>query len=166
MNTYLIIAGALVILALAIYAGYLHWLLRRQRRRQAAARTSAAGVHTVDPGAGRPDSERVVASGKGIYLVAEAILDDKLTHTEGCLRICAMAGSLPDHKDFREQYPVFYRVAEATAHIPILDDWHALDDDTQRRLDKERRAVEAEHGGDIIQAARHLKERYLSAWQQ
>lgn len=161
MNTYLIIAGALVILSLAAYAGYLHWLLRRQR---STARASAGDVHTVDPGGS--DNDHVVASGKGIYLVAEAILDDKLTHTEGCLRICAMAGSLQDHEGFRDHYQVFYRVAEATAHIPILDDWHALDADTRRRLDKERRAVEAEYADEIIRAARQLKERYLSEWRK
>ena len=113
MNTYLIAAGILVILALAAYAGYLHWLLYR-RRRQARGRADS-GVESYSPGEG--DRNRV-ATGKGVYLLAEAILDDKLTHTEGCLRICAIAPSLDDYSRFREEFGVFFRVAEATAHIP------------------------------------------------
>lgn len=160
MNTWLVAAAVAIILGLAAYAGYLHWLLHRQRQattRREAARAEGPRVGVVDPGA--PDQQRRSRT-RGLYLLADAILDDKLTHTEGCLRICAIAAGLDEHERFRLEYGVLFRVAEATAHIPILDAWQALPGDERKRYNRERMAVEDKYAEAVVEAARRLKEQY------
>ncbi|GIX30554.1 MAG: hypothetical protein KatS3mg124_1026 [Porticoccaceae bacterium] len=95
---------------------------------------------------------------KALYLLAEALLAERMTLTEGCLRICAVAGQLPDAERFRAQYEAFYLVAAATAHLPILDAWRALPPAEQRRLTRERLAVEARHREAVEAAARRLRD--------
>lgn len=155
-----LVAGAVVIIvALAGYAAYLHWLLYRQRRRARQephpAPSADSPVGIVEPGA-----RSTVPLTRSLYLLADAILDDKLTHTEGCLRICAIASGLDDQARFRTEYGVLFTVAEATAHIPILDAWKALPTADKRRYDKERMAVELKYGEAVLEAARRLKEDY------
>lgn len=155
-----LVAGAVaVVAALAAYAGYLHWRLYRLRKQVDVPRQFPEGarVGVVEPGA--PAAQRLSLK-RSIHLLADAILEDKLTQTEGCLRICAIAASLDEQADFRVEYGVLFRVAEATAHIPILDAWQALPAADKQRLDRERRAVEAKYSEAVIDAARRIKEHY------
>ncbi len=158
-TTTLIIAAVVVIGALAAYAGWLHYRLWRLRQRQQEAADSVVGA--FDPaGQSSSGSGSPVGADKSIYLLAEAMLDDKMTHTEACIRICATASQLENFDQFRQEFGVLYRVVEDTAHIPILDDWQALEREEQRRYDKERRAVEAKYGDAIEDAARRLREQF------
>ena len=150
----LIVSGTVIIIALAAYAGWLHYRLWQRDRQREANRQGVAGF---DPAA--IDNNRVELR-KSIYLLADALLDDKMTHTEGCLRICAVASNLEDQAIFRQEYAVLFEVAEATAHIPILDDWRALDREDQKRLTRERQAIEETHGAAVEEAAKRLKDSF------
>lgn len=160
MNLWIAIA-LLIILVLAGYAGYLHWLLWRQNRGRAqkgtkgfAADNRTGAVQTFEP----PSSpQRTVVAEKAVYLLAEALLDDKLTHTEGCIRITAMAAGLADYQHFQKEYGVFFQVAEATAHLPILDAWRALSPGEQKSLERERLEIEDRYRPAVTAAARQLK---------
>lgn len=160
-----IITALLIIAALAAYAGYLHWLLRRKRRDAARFESqapngepaSSGAVGTFDP---QPHQQRTVMAEKAVYLLAEALLDDKLTHTEGCIRISSMAAGLPDYERFQVEYGVFFQVAEATAHIPILDAWRALSLKEQKAFDRERQAIEDQYSAAVVEAAHQLRERW------
>ena len=46
---------------------------------------------------------------------------------------------------------MFLQLAEATAHIPILDDWQMLEKSEKRRLNKERTEIELVYA-EFIQA--------------
>ena len=151
MTPWLIVLAVIIVAALAAYAGWLHyrlWKLRRPSRNDDA-------VPLYEPPSVAPD--RRVDLDKSLYLLAEALLDDRMTHTEGCLRICALASRREDHHRFRRDYAILFTVAEATAHIPILDDWQALGVEERRHYDAHRRAVEAEHGEAVVEAAKRLK---------
>ena len=160
MNIWLMGAAVAVIVVLAAYAGYLHWQLYRQRRaRKERVGGTLAGspVGLVEPG----DRQRLLATRtRSLYLLADAILDDKLSHTEGCLRICAIASGLEDQERFQMEYGVLFRVAEATAHIPILDAWKALPGEDKKRFDKERKAIEDKYNEAVVEAAKRIREHY------
>ena len=160
MNPWVVIA-LIIIAALAGYAGYLHWLLHQQKRnRKERATTShhhlaTESVETFDAASSAP--KRTVVAEKAVYLLAEALLDNKMTYTEGCLRITAMAAGLADYERFQKDYAVFFKVAEATAHVPILDAWRALDAREQRTLERERLDIEERYQPEIVAAAQQLK---------
>lgn len=92
-------------------------------------------------------------------LIANAILtDDKITLTEGCIRLKVMLDNLNPQLHQHSEYSVFEEVYNRTAHIPILGDWRALERKHQRAFEKEMREVEAELAERINRAARALLE--------
>ena len=42
-----------------------------------------------------------------------------------------------------QQVSVFQQLAQATSHLPILDDWKALSKSDKRRLNRERESIES-----------------------
>jgi hypothetical protein len=143
---WLALIGGLIILVLASYAGWLHFRLWKLKKTQ-----NAASVESFEPANNRVKVE------KSIYLIADAFLDEKMTPTEACLRICALSAQLTESDIFRREHGVLFRVAEATAHIPILDEWQKLDKEEQRRLDRERKNVEIKYHEAVIESATRLK---------
>ena len=97
MTTALITVAVLIVLALAGYAGWLQYRLWQRGKRQRAT----PAVETFDPGAG---GGRRVALRKTLYVLSDALINEKMTHTEGCLRICAMANNLEEREQFRREY--------------------------------------------------------------
>ncbi|MFA5630398.1 MAG: DUF2489 domain-containing protein [Porticoccaceae bacterium] len=148
MKTLVAVVAVLIVLVLASYAAWLLyrlWKLGRATRRVTAASPSQAkGVSQV-------------GAGKGIYLIADAMLDNKMTHTEACLRIAALAGGLENVETFRREYGVLFRVAEATGHIPILDEWRALSHEEKARYDRERKDIEQKYADAVVDAAQRIK---------
>ncbi len=151
MKTAFVVLAIVVVLILAGYAGWLHYRLWKLKRRP------ASGVAVFDPG-GAGGSAHRPALRKTLYVLADALVNDKMTHTEGCLRICAMANNLEDNEGFRREFGVLFRVAEATAHFPILDGWQALSRDEQRRMTRERIAIEEKYRDAVIDAAHRVRE--------
>lgn len=149
-----VLAGVVVVLALAGYASYLHWQLYQLRKKAKESPDPIQG----DTAAG--DGQRV-ALRESIYLLADAMLDDKMTATEGCLRICAMASYLDHRQSFRSEYGVLFSVAEATAHIPILDEWQALSREDKKRFDKEREAIEQRYREALVEAVERLRKEFI-----
>lgn len=150
----LVLAGAIVVLTLAGYAAYLHWQLY-QLRKKAEDSPRPLQDDTAEV------AEQRVALRKSIYLLADAMLDDKMTATEGCLRICAMASYLDHHQSFRSEYAVLFSVAEATAHIPILDEWQALCREDKKRFDQERDAIEQRYREALVEAVERLRKEFI-----
>lgn len=161
MKIWLIAGAAAVIAILAAYAAYLHWLLYRRKRLtpSATARQPDSERRMGMPGPEVRGAQRVPIR-RSLYLLADAMLDDRLSHTEGCLRICAIAANLEESDRFRVEYGVLFRVAESTAHIPILDAWQALSRDEKQRYDQERKGIETKYTDAVIDAARRIKEQF------
>jgi Protein of unknown function (DUF2489) len=132
--TVLKVLAVVVVLSLTGYAGWLHYRLWKQRRVRI--------VKPVDVAEHAPNRVDVT---KSLYLIADAFLDDKMTATEACMRICGLANHIADANHFRREYGVLFRVAEATAHIPILEDWQRLPKEQKYLFNKERRAIELKY---------------------
>ena len=154
MMTALITGAAIIIIALAGYAGWLHYQLWLQKRLREKA---ASEVLAFDPALA---SENRVELRKTLYVLADALLNEKMTHTEGCLRICAMASHLEDIDGFRREYGVLFRVAEATAHFPILDDWQALSKEEKKRFTKERKDIEEKYREAVVEAVERVRRNF------
>ena len=153
----LIAAGVIVVVALAGYAGWLHYKLWQRNRDKAPDGT----VETFDPARGLSSATSPqVPLRKTLFVLADALINEKMTHTEGCLRICAMANNLEDSDLFRQEYGVLFRVAEATAHFPILDEWQALSREEQKKFTRERKEIESRYQEAVIEAAERLRKNF------
>ena len=58
---------------------------------------------------------------------------------------------LPEYE--REHYQVFFQLTEATAHIPILDEWQKLSTRDKLRYDQEREDIEKKYREFAVNAA-------------
>jgi predicted RNA-binding protein with PIN domain len=88
---------------------------------------------------------------QSIQIIARALLQKDLTDTEAAMRIAYLAQQVSATEDEAEQFTVFQQLAEATSHIPILEDWQMLEKSEKRRLNKERAAIELTYA-EFIQA--------------
>ncbi|WP_432696772.1 DUF2489 domain-containing protein [Marinobacterium sp. YM272] len=93
-----------------------------------------------------------------IRIIASAVLhDEKMTMTEGCIRVKVMLDNLAPHLHQHELFSVIERVYQATEHIPFLEDWKALSRDEKRSYQKEMAQLEKEHGEQVRQAMTELQ---------
>ena len=153
MTTILIISGSLVIVALAGYAIY----LQKQLHQRKLAREEQARQLAVDL------EERREHYRKSIHILAAALEADQMTLTEGAIRISMLASQLDLEDGERERYQVFFQLTQATAHIPILEDWKALSTRDKLRFDRERQEIEEKYREFVVEAARQLLNKKESA---
>lgn len=147
--------GGIIVVVLAAYAGWLHYRLWKQKTESNVTRPRSGEEANL--------SEKPLAShssvdvSKSIYLIADAMLDNKMTHTEACLRICALSNHLPTKDTFLREYGVLFTVAEATAHFPILDEWQALDREQKKSFTQERQNIETKYADAVVEAVTRVK---------
>lgn len=131
----LLFIGALVIAALAFYAGRLLFLLKKQNDRQAQAR-----------------QKRVVTITESIRTIAMAMSQQQCDLSEGAIRICRLLDALPlDPKpsydsDFPHIYGLFVKVSGFDTH----EARQALDKKERRRQDRAREEIEAEYESRVL----------------
>jgi len=146
MSSYLILSGALVIVTLVTVAGYYHWRLfevEKQRKRvQAEAHDALVKKRKY--------------SLDSIIVILRAMLEGQVTLTEASIRVSVLIGVLDLPQAELEKYVAFSKLAQATSHIPILDEWKALPKADKTRLDKERRVHEEKYHDFLCSAAEHL----------
>jgi len=143
----LILVGVVVIVALSliIYRQVSLAKALSREKKEAQARHAAEAAKQRDY---LVDSSR---------LIATAILnDDKITLTEGCIRLKVMIDNLNPQMHHDELYSVFEEVYNRTSHIPFLSGWRELERKQQRAFEKEMRAIEHECEARINQAAKSL----------
>ncbi|WP_438951802.1 DUF2489 domain-containing protein [Porticoccus sp.] len=143
----LIISLALVALVgLSGYAFYLYLQLRKLKSTKNARDKLLA----------EEQEERKNHYHNSIRVIASAIEADQVTLTEGAIRISMMATQLdlPEHE--RQHFQVFFQLTEATAHIPILDEWQKLSTREKLRYDREREEIETKYREFAVSAARIL----------
>lgn len=156
-----IAAAATVLIILAAYAIYLYLQLRAQKVRQ----------HELEREYQKRRLSELEQAQKSIVILARALLGKDLNLTEACIRIAYLmnqvretldsnteevfssADDLADlatrgNRTFHDIYPehvstVFFQVAEASAHIPILEAWGKLSHLQQLAYDRERAEIEA-----------------------
>lgn len=93
---------------------------------------------------------------RGIQVLAGALVRDELTLTEGSMRIAYLLNQLDNTAEQKQQYSVFFQLAEATAHIPILDAWQELSVHQRRAYTKEREGIEQAFQVFVLEGAQAL----------
>jgi hypothetical protein len=126
-------AGAFLLIALGIYAGYLSFQLRRQRLVSEEAEKQLAEELATKEAEAR----------QSVQIIARALVQKDLSETEAAMRIAWLSQQIQLSEDEAQQVSVFHQLAVATSHIPILDDWAALSKSEKRRLDSERQSIES-----------------------
>lgn len=150
--TTIVIAACSVVLALSIYAIYLASQLRTQKQQQAAV------VETLN----RERIERDKDARQSIQIIARALVQKDLTVTEAAMRIGFLSQKVIASEQETELFSVFVQLAEATAHIPILDDWSMLERSEKRRLTIERESIEKNYAEFMLSSAKRLVDIRLS----
>lgn len=93
-----------------------------------------------------------------IKILAQGIVDEQLTLTEGAIRISVLLDNLKISDGQREDYSAFFQLAEATSHIPILEAWKKLPKKEKALLDKERMSMEEKYKDFVVDAAKRIKD--------
>ncbi len=141
----LLIIAALIILPLAAYAGYLLSKLAKQQRRD----REQAKMLAEKEQAGQQQARQ------SIQIMLRALAANQMSMTEAAIRIVAIGRRLPEDEQDRHYQP-FRNLAEATAHIPILDAWKALPTEDRADFDRQREQIEAAHAATIDLATQTL----------
>lgn len=146
--TLTILIGAAVVV-LAVLAGYAWVLQRRIRVLQISQRLADAALVAQR-------NEQLDNALRGIAMLANAMLREEITLTEGSIRVAYLLTQVDATARQRQEYSVFYQLAEATAHIPMLEAWQALPRQQQQVLTVERENIEALYKEFTLAAARAL----------
>lgn len=93
---------------------------------------------------------------KSIQVLAQGLVSDQLTKTEAAIRISVLLEYLGVDASIKEEYSALFQLAEATAHIPILEQWKALPTKEKLRYDKEREELEKTYGDFVLDAAKRI----------
>ncbi|MEZ0148206.1 MAG: DUF2489 domain-containing protein [Candidatus Reddybacter sp.] len=149
---FLIVIAVLIVVALAGYALHLHQKLERLDAEREAARLVFE----------QQLKDKAAETRKSIIILAKGLVADELSITECCLRISWLLTQINPEARESEAYSVFYQVAEATSHIPILEAWKALSREQRKAFDLERLAIEKAFGDFVLAAAKKLLDEGVS----
>lgn len=137
----------LIVLTLAIIAYRLQSQVRRMEKRKRIEQEQLQ----------KQQAQHEQYLDNSIRILSQGIIDKQLSLTEGAIRISVLLDNLKVGDTVKQEFRVFYQLAEATAHIPILDAWKKLPAKKRYQLDKERLAAEDKFGDFVIDAAKRLK---------
>ena len=99
---------------------------------------------------------------KSIVFLANALLQDQLSLTEAGMRIHWLSKSIDMSETQRDMALIFAKVAEATQHIPILEEWKKLTRKQQFQFDKQRITIEKEYSDFALDSAKKIIESNFS----
>ena len=139
-------AATVLVIGLGVYASWLFVQLRKQASRAQTAQVQLEAEL----------QEKNLEARRSIKIIARALLQKDLSDTEAAMRIAYLSQQVNATELEIEQFTVFLQLAEATAHIPILDDWQMLEKSEKRRLNKERADIELVYGEFIRAGAEQL----------
>lgn len=143
MEWILAAVGAVIIVALSLYAGRLLFLLQMQKKRHQAAR-----------------QKRVNNISESIQTIAFAMHQQQCDLSEGAIRICRLLEAIPIDPlpDYKAQYPSLHALFDKVKHYPTHADRKALTKSELRGQDKEREQFESELATAILNETARLKE--------
>lgn len=147
----LIFAAAFILVVLLVIAFYYQFLLYRKHKQQNVLQYERE----------QKASSRRVHNADSIVLLARAVLDNQVSMTEASIRINALKPTLDLSPDVEQDLVVFSQLAEATAHIPILDKWRGLSRKEQVAFDMERAQIETKFETFVLAAAKKITENKL-----
>jgi len=117
--------AVVIVLVLAGYALHLHRKLQRLDAEREKARVAFE----------QQLKDKAAETRKSIIILAKGLVADELSVTEACLRISWLLTQIDAKARESEAYSVFFQVADATSHIPILEAWKALTREQRKAFD-------------------------------
>jgi hypothetical protein len=99
---------------------------------------------------------------RSVQVLAQGLVDEQLSLTEGAIRISVLLDNLKINDDMRSDYSAIFQLAEATSHIPILDAWGRLSRKEKKQFEKMRSGIEDQYKDFVVDAARRLKGKSFS----
>jgi hypothetical protein len=142
MEWMLVALGAIIIVALSIYAGRLVFLVKAQKSRHMAAR-----------------SKRIESMTTSIQTIAFAVEQQQCDLSEGAIRICRLLEAMPIDPlpDHAKVYPALHSLFDKVKNYPTHDARQALSKKERREQDKERGQFESELESAILEEVKILK---------
>ncbi|MBX2807062.1 MAG: DUF2489 domain-containing protein [Cellvibrionaceae bacterium] len=140
-------SALLIVSVLAVIAARLLWKVRQLQQRQAAQACERRRQR---------DAHRDYLN-NSVQVLALGIIDDQLSLTEAAIRISVLLDNLQVDAEAKQRFSAFFQLAEATAHIPILDAWKKLPAQQRLRYEKQRMAAEEKYGDCIVHAAKRIR---------
>ncbi|WP_259237198.1 MULTISPECIES: DUF2489 domain-containing protein [unclassified Aeromonas] len=137
------LAGSLILLGLAIYAGMLLARVRRQGELQARAI--------------RERNERILDS---VRLIAHAVRDGQCDYSEGAIRLTNLLNALQikEGRAFAEEFPGLYDLYEKVKDMPTHEARKAFKRNEIMKMDLERSGYEVELEAQILKDVALLKD--------
>ena len=142
MQWILLGVGALIIIALSIYAGRLLFLLKAQKNRHQQAR-----------------NKRIESMTTSIQTIAFAMQQQQCDLSEGVIRICRLLEAMPldPLPDYKSHYPAVHALFDKVKGYPTHEQRAALSKAQRRAQDKEREQFESEAESAILVETEKLK---------
>lgn len=134
-----LLAGGLLVVALALYALYLWRRVWAQQRSRAQA-----------------ENDRHQRLSGDLQILANSLLDGQLPLIEGAIRIKVLLDNYDSALSQDRRCQVFHLLFEATAQVPTHADWKALDKNVRRQHEKRFNELELQHKAAARTAARWL----------
>lgn len=144
-----IVSGLLVCIGLVVYIVRQYRLLQNKKlaQQQCLAEVERKAQQNRD---------HLIES---VHVIANAMInDERMTLTEGTIRLSVLLDSLAPHMKQEPDISVLTAVYEKTKHIPYLQAWQSLDKQERWRYLQEMKKVEAEHETDLLKAASILRD--------
>lgn len=142
----LALVGATIVLVLGVIAAYYLSKVRQLEKQQQLQLQEQKAEH---------DAQRLRVN-RSIQIIAQGIIDEQLSLTEGAIRIKMLLEGLSIQQDVRDTYAAFYHLSDATAHIPILEAWKALSIRKKLEFDRQRQQLESDHREFVLDAAQRI----------
>lgn len=135
--------GAIIIIALGVYAGKLLFLLKQQNIRQQNAR-----------------NKRIESMVQSIQTIAFAMQQQQCNYSEGAIRICSLLRALPIENipDYSTTFPALHALFRKVEPFATHAERDALSKVEKRSQDKLREQFESEAESDIQEEIERLKE--------
>jgi flagellar basal body-associated protein FliL len=137
-----LIIGAIIIIALGIYAGKMLFMLKQQKLRQQNAR-----------------NKRVESMVQSIQTIAFAMQQQQCNYSEGAIRICSLLRALPikNIPDYALTFPHLHSLFDKVKDFPTHEERNALSKQERRQQDKLREQFESEAESKIQEEIERLK---------
>ena len=135
-----------IVAALGSYAWHLH---RRLKAVEAARNERKEEEHAAR-------QRQLASTWQSVQILARAMLNEDVTVTEASIRIAYLLHQIDENAPTDDDYKVFFQLREATAHIPILEDWRALSRKEKVAYTAERGKIETTFAEFLMPAARQL----------
>ena len=142
----------LLVVAVIVVFGLAYYAFQLQSKVNAIEKQKVLQQQEAD----KQSQEKRISMNKSIQILAQGLIEGQLSRTEAAIRIGALLEFLGVDDSVKEQYSAFFQLAEATAHIPILDQWKALPAKEKRRYDSERESLEAKYGDFVVDAGKRI----------